>query len=113
MPLRLTLAAGALLALSAPAESAADPCAAARDPVRCEARQAALKTCAAKRGTERVKCIEAGMPPPDCRRTQDPPRCAAQQRANEICRGKTGRALKQCLHDALPPKPARKRPAGA
>lgn len=113
MRLRLALAAGALLALPVPALSAADPCAAARDPVRCEARQAALKTCAAKRGTEKQKCIEAGLPPPDCRRTQDPPRCAAQQRAHEICRGKAGRALKQCLRDALPPKPARKRPAAA
>ena len=113
MSLWLTLAAGALLVLSAPAQSAADPCAAARDPVRCEARQAALKTCAAKRGTERQKCIEAGMPPPDCRRTQDPPRCEAEQRAKEICRGKAGRELKQCLRDTLPPKPARKRPADA
>lgn len=113
MPLRLTLAAGALLALSAPAQSAADPCAAARDPLRCEARQAALKTCAAKRGTEKQKCIEAGMPPPDCRRSQDPSRCEAEQRAHDICRRKAGRELKQCLRDALPPKPARKRPAAA
>ncbi len=113
MPLRLTLAAGALLALSAPAQSAADPCAAARDPVRCEARQAALKTCAAQRGAERQRCVEAGMPPPDCRRTQDPQRCEAEQRANQICRGKAGRELKQCLRDALPPKTARKRPAAA
>lgn len=113
MCLRLILAAGALLALTAPAQSAADPCAAARDPVRCEARQAALKTCAAKRGAERQKCIEAGTPPPDCRRSQDPPRCEAEQRAREICREKAGKELRQCLRDALPPKPARKPPAAA
>ncbi len=112
MRFRLTLTTGALFALSAPALSAVDPCAAARDPVRCEARQAALKTCAAKRGTEKQICIEVNTPPPDCRRAQDPPRCEAQQRAHEICRGKAGRELKQCLRDALP-KPAGKRPAAA
>ncbi len=109
----LTLAAGALLALPALAQSAADSCAAARDPVRCEARQVALKTCAAKRGSEKQSCIEANMPPPDCRRTQDPPRCEAEQRAREICRGKAGKELKQCLRDAQPPKTARKRPPAA
>ena len=41
----LTLAAGALFALPAFAQSAIDYCAKARDPARCEARQAALKNC--------------------------------------------------------------------
>lgn len=105
------LAAGALLALPAPARSAADSCAAARDPVRCEARQTALKTCATMRGKEKQNCIQANMPPVDCRRTQDPPRCEAEQKAREICRGKTGKLLKQCLRDWLPPRTSGKRPA--
>ncbi|MDP2823861.1 MAG: hypothetical protein Q8O52_14440 [Sulfuritalea sp.] len=111
----LTLAAGALLALtqSAFAQSAADQCARARDPVRCEARQAALKACATKRKAEKQACLEANMPPPDCRRTQDPPKCEAEQKAREICRGKTGKALKKCLRDEQPRKTGSKRQAGA
>lgn len=109
--------AGALLALPALAQSlvrsAVEPCAMARDSVRCEARLAALKVCAAKRSAEKQACLAARMPPPDCRRTQDPPRCEAEQRAAEICRGKAGRELKQCLRDEQPPKTARKRPAAA
>jgi len=100
----LTLATGALLALPALAQSTADPCARARDPVRCEARQAALKACAAKRGAEKQTCLDAGMPPPDCRLAKDPPSCEAEQRAREICSGKTGKALKQCLRDEQPKK---------
>lgn len=111
----LTLVAGALLAgsalvQSALAQSTADACASARDPVRCDARQAALKTCAAKRNAEKQACLEAHMPPPDCRRTQDPARCEAEQRAREICRDKTGKALKQCLRDEQPRKTGGKPP---
>lgn len=110
---RLPLAAAALFWLPACAQPAAGDCATARDPVRCEARQAALKTCGEKRGSEKQHCIEANMPPPDCRRTRHPPRCEAEQRAREICRGKADRELKKCLRDALPPKTAGKRPAAA
>lgn len=105
------LVAGALIALPALAQSAADQCARARDPVRCDARQAALKTCAAKRNAEKLACLEANMPPPDCRRAQDPARCEAEQRAREICRGKAGKELKKCLRDEQPRKKSGKRQA--
>ncbi|MCM2309675.1 MAG: hypothetical protein NDI91_19640 [Sulfuritalea sp.] len=109
--------AGALLALplcAQPlAQPAAEPCARARDPVRCEARLAALKVCAAKRSAEKQACLAAHMPPVDCRRSQDPRGCAAAQRAAEICRGKAGTELRQCLRDAQPPKTSSKRPAAA
>lgn len=110
----LSLAAGALLALPVFAQSAADECARARDPVRCEARQAALKTCAAKRRAEKQICIEAHMPPVDCGKAQNPRRCEAVQKAREICQGKTGKALKQCLRDEQPrKKKAKKSPSAA
>ncbi|MBI3095762.1 MAG: hypothetical protein HYY97_12915 [Rhodocyclales bacterium] len=109
--------AGALLALPALAQflahSAAGPCARARDPLRCEAREAALNTCAAKRGAEKSICLEAAMPPPDCRRAPDPRGCAAGQKAAEICRGKTGKQLRQCLREQQPPQKARKPAAAA
>jgi len=100
----LALAAGALLALPAFAQSAADYCARARDPVRCEARQAALKNCAEKRGAEKRACLEASIPPVDCSKSQDPQRCEAAQRAKEICKGKAGKDLKSCLRDEQPKK---------
>ena len=100
----LTLAAGALLSLPACAQSAADYCAEARDPIRCEARQAALKNCAEKRGIERRVCLDASMPPVDCGKAQNPQACETAQRAKEICKGKTGRELKKCLRDEQPRK---------
>jgi len=100
----LTLAAGALLSLPAWAQSATDYCAKARDPVRCEARQAALKNCAEKRGLERRACLEASIPPVDCSKAQNPQACEAAQRAKEVCRGKTGKELKKCLRDEQPRK---------
>ena len=66
----LTLAAGALLTLPAFAQSAIDYCAKARDPARCEARQAALKNCGEKRGAEKRACLEASIPPVDCSKAQ-------------------------------------------
>lgn len=98
----LALAAGALLSLPALAQSAADTCAKARDPVRCEARQAALRNCADKRGKEKQVCLEASIPPVDCSRTQNPQSCEAAQKAREICKGKTGKELKVCLRDEQP-----------
>lgn len=100
----LTLATGALLALPAWAQSAADYCAKARDPARCEARQAALKNCAEKHGAERRACLDASIPPVDCSKAQNPQACAAAQKAKEVCQGKTGKALKQCLRDEQPKK---------
>ena len=107
----LLLAAGALLALPVLAESAADDCARARDPGRCEARQAALKACGEKRGIERRACLEAAMPPPDCSKSDNPRRCEAIQKAKDLCKGKTGKALKKCLKEEQPKKKPRKKPA--
>jgi hypothetical protein len=100
----LMLLAGALLALPVSAQSTADTCAGARDPVRCEARQAALKNCAEKRGKEKQACLEASIPPPDCSRAQNPQSCEAAQKAKEVCQGKTGTKLKTCLRDEQPKK---------
>lgn len=109
----LILAAGALLSLPALAESAADDCARARDPGRCEARQAALKACSEKRGAEKRACLDAAMPPVDCGKSQDPARCEAAQKAKDFCKGKSGKALKKCMRDEQPRKkrPAKPRPA--
>jgi hypothetical protein len=98
------LAAGALLALPALAETAADDCARARDPDRCVARQAALKACGEKRGIEKRACLDASMPPVDCSKAQNPQRCEAAQKAKEVCKGKTDKALKKCLRDEQPRK---------
>lgn len=112
MKLMLILATGALLALPAMAQSSADDCTRARDPVRCEARQAALKNCAEKRGAERRTCLEASIPPIDCGKTSNPPRCEAVEKAKQVCKGKTGKQLKTCLRDEQPTKP-RKKPKSA
>jgi hypothetical protein len=100
----LALAAIALLALPAFAQSAIDYCAKARDPVRCEARQAALKSCGEKRGAEKRACLDASIPPVDCSQAQNPQRCEAAQKAKEVCKGKTGKELKKCLRDEQPRK---------
>ncbi|MDO8788173.1 MAG: hypothetical protein Q7J42_08905 [Sulfuritalea sp.] len=110
----LVPAAGVLLSLPALAQSAADYCASARDPVRCAARQAALKNCAGMRSAEKQACLEASMPPVDCSKTKNPQACEAIQRAKEICRGKTGKELKKCLRDEQPrKKKLKKRPSTA
>jgi hypothetical protein len=103
-PKLLAMVAAARSAVSAPAAPAADPCAVARDPVRCEARREALKTCADRRGAERQACLDAHIPPPDCRRAEDPRRCEAEQLARELCRGKTDAALRKCLREQHPRK---------
>ena len=111
----LTLAASALFALPALAQSAADGCARARDPMRCEARQAALKNCAKLRGAEKRICLEAGIPPADCSKASNPQKCEVAQKARDICRDKTGKELKKCLRDEQPrkKKAAKKRPPPA
>ncbi|BAO28830.1 hypothetical protein [Sulfuritalea hydrogenivorans] len=104
----LMLAAGTLLALPAFAQSAIDYCAKARDPARCEARQAALKSCGEKRGAEKRACLDASIPPVDCSKAQNPQRCEAAQKAKEVCKGKTGKELKKCLRDEQPRKKKKK-----
>ena len=106
----LLLAAGALLALPASAQTTTDECAQARDPLRCEARQAALKTCAEKRGAQRRACLDASIPPVDCAKAQNPSACESAQKAKEICQGKTGKELKKCLRDEQPRKKSKKKP---
>jgi len=100
----LMLAAGALLWQPACAESATDECARARDPARCEARQAALKACGEKRGTEKNACLEARMPPPDCSKAKNPQGCEVARRARDVCKGKAGKEFKQCMRDEQPQK---------
>ena len=112
MKILLTLAAGTLLSLPAAAQSAVDFCARARDPARCEARQAALKNCGEKHGAARRACLEASIPPVDCSRAQNPQACEAAQKAKEVCRGKTGKDLKKCLRDEQPRKKRKKRRSG-
>jgi hypothetical protein len=96
-----------MLALSAlasvPAFAAAD-CAVARDPGRCEAQRAALKTCADVRGAAKHACLEAALPPVDCSKASDPERCEKAQKAREVCNTKTGKDLKKCLRDEQPKK---------
>lgn len=113
MKLMLVLTAGALLALPALAQSAAADCVRARDPVRCEARQAALKNCADKRGAEKRACLEASIPPVDCSKASNPPHCDAIEKAKQVCKGKTGKQLKKCLRDEQPKKPRKQRKAVA
>jgi hypothetical protein len=108
----LTLAAGALLALPAFAQSAVDYCARARDPARCEARQAALKNCAEQRGAAKRACLEASMPPVDCSKAQNPQTCEAAEKAKKVCEGKTGKDLKTCLRDELPRNKRKKQRSG-
>lgn len=108
MKLLLAATTSLLLALPAFAESAADDCARARDPARCEARQAALKTCGEKRGAERRACLDASIPPVDCSKAQNPQRCEAAQKAKEVCKGKSGKQLKKCLREEQPLKKKKK-----
>jgi hypothetical protein len=103
-----------LLALALPASAfAADvvinDCAVARDPARCEARQAALKTCAEVRGAAKHACLEQHMPPVDCTQASNPAKCEAAEKAKEVCRGKSGKALKQCLKGETPKKAVKKK----
>ena len=106
----LILTAGALLWQPAWAEPAVDDCARARDPVRCEARQAALKACSEKRGKEKTSCLEAGMPPVDCSKAKNPQDCEAAQKAKEVCKGKTDKELKKCMRDEQPRKKSKAKP---
>lgn len=109
MKILFALAATALLAMPARAETAIDDCARARDPDRCAARQAALKACSEKRGVERRACLDASMPPVDCSKSSDPQKCEAAQKAKEVCKGKTDKALKKCLREEQPKKKTKKK----
>ena len=79
-------------------------CGIARDPERCEARQAALAACADLRSTAKSTCIAQYLPPPDCSKASDPAKCAAIERAKQTCKGQSGKALKACLRGESPQK---------
>lgn len=78
-------------------QSAPEECAQARDPVRCAARQAALITCAEKRGAEKQACLQENLPPVDCSQADNPEECAAIEQLKEKCADKKGTALTACL----------------
>ena len=113
MRLRVMLIAAALLPWTASARTTDADCANARDPGRCEAQRAALKSCADKRGAEKRACLDAALPPVDCTKAANPQRCEAAQKAREVCKGKSGKALKACLRDGPQKKPRHKRKAQA
>jgi hypothetical protein len=79
-------------------------CGVARDPERCEARQAALAACADLRSAAKSECIAQYLPPPDCSKASDPAKCEAIQRAKQTCKGQSGKALKSCLRGESPQK---------
>jgi hypothetical protein len=79
-------------------------CGVARDPERCEARQAALAACADLRSTAKSACIAQYLPPPDCSKASDPAKCEAIERAKQTCKGQSGKALKSCLQGESPRK---------
>ena len=93
-----------LSAFSASAQSSVDDCALARDPSRCEARQAALLSCADRYGANKRKCLEAALPAVDCDKAKNPPSCFSAQNAKAACKGKTSKELRQCLRNENPEK---------
>ncbi len=97
-------AAGTLFWLSASAQSPVDNCAKARDPVRCEARQAALEVCSGKRGAAKQACLDAAMPPVDCGMASNPPKCDCRTEGQGSLQGQNGKELKKCMHDEQPRK---------
>lgn len=107
------IAALALLPTLALAQATATDCATARDPERCEARQAALKACADKRGPAKRACLEASLPPVDCSKASDPAKCEAAQKARDVCKAKTGKDLKKCLAEDKPKKKRQRRKPAA
>jgi hypothetical protein len=89
-----------------------DECAQARDPVRCEARQAALASCADSHGVYKRACLEAALPAVDCSKSKKPETCDRAQRAKskvmEACKGKVDEELVQCLKQHQPKKATKK-----
>lgn len=83
----------------AAAQSAAEGCALARDPVRCLARTEAIAACADLHGEKKHDCLLIRLPPPDCSAAPDSRRCQREQDAREACKGREAQALRTCLHD--------------
>jgi len=104
--------AGLLAAAPAWAENSpeGDACAKARDPVRCETRDAALKTCADLRGVDKRLCFEEQMLPVECGTAQDPARCEHVRLAKAACGDQLGEEHRRCLRaQGAPAEPARKK----
>jgi hypothetical protein len=74
-------------------------CNKARDPQRCQAREAARAACQDKRGAARRQCMEDSMPPTDCSKAPNPARCSAMLAAREACKDKVGPAHRQCMRE--------------
>lgn len=92
----LLLASELAAAQALPAATPAD-CSRARDPVRCEAHQAALAACAHERGKRKTACLSDRMPPIDCSKAANPSRCENIERAKQTCADKRGKAQQACL----------------
>jgi hypothetical protein len=80
-------------------EKTAIDCGKAKDPQRCQAREAAQAACQGKRGAARRQCVEDNMPPPDCSKAPSPARCSAMLAAREACKDKVGPAHRQCMRE--------------
>jgi hypothetical protein len=74
-------------------------CDKARNPERCQARQAARAACQGKQGAARRQCLEDNMPPPDCSKAPDPGQCATMIAARAACKDKSGPERRQCLRE--------------
>lgn len=103
-----------LVVPSAGAQEAPDDCALARDPARCEARQAALATCADMHGSYKRACLEAALPVVDCSKSKNPGGCDRAQKAKSVaqdaCKGKIDQELGECLKgEKAKMKPAKKK----
>lgn len=88
---------------AAPACAQSNPengaCAKARDPIRCETREAALKTCADLRGVDKRLCFEEQMLPVECATAQDPARCERVRLAKATCGDQAGEDHRRCLRE--------------
>ena len=74
-------------------------CSIARDPRRCEAKQAAQEACKELQGQARSACVSAALPPPDCRRAPNTVECQARQSTAAACKDKHGKAHRKCLKE--------------
>lgn len=94
--------------LPAPTTEAPVDCSRARDPVRCEANQAALAACSHERGKRKTACLAERMPPIDCSKAANPRRCESIERAKQTCADKRGKAQQSCLKGEIQRSKAKK-----
>ena len=72
-------------------------CSVARDPRRCEAKQAVSEACHDLQGQARSACMREALPPPDCSRLPNTAECQSGLAAAEACKDKRGRVNRRCL----------------